>query len=268
MAAVLTVIENEYGELPDVDKLTYGAINGVMFRLGDDYTYLRSPEEATFFNEGLNGSFEGIGALWPRQRKAACALSNPSRASPHGTPVSAAAISSSPLTAKTLPSFNSPRPSRSFAVRRGRRSRSPSSRLNRKRAISRSSVIVSKFLLSSTRFLDNGLAYLRLGEFSAPFMIRYVLLWMRCSPQIRAASTWRPTRQPRRLSSTSVDISSEFVLDGAILIERFKDGNEEIYEASGKGRALTIPLVVLVNEGSASALRSLPEPYRTVAAVC
>ena len=33
-----------------------------MFRLGDDYTYLRSPEEATFFNEGLNGSFEGIGA--------------------------------------------------------------------------------------------------------------------------------------------------------------------------------------------------------------
>ena len=37
------------------------------------------------------------------------------------------------------------------------------------------------------------------------------------------------------------------------MIERFKDGNEEIYEASGKGRALTIPLVVLVNEGSASA---------------
>ncbi|MCB0255227.1 MAG: hypothetical protein KDI55_16005 [Anaerolineae bacterium] len=50
-----------------------------------------------------------------------------------------------------------------------------------------------------------------------------------------------------------MDISSEFVPEGPILIERFKDGEEQVYEATGKGSAFDIPLVVLVNEGSASA---------------
>ncbi len=62
IAAVLGILEQEYGTLPAADRLTYGAINGVMFRLDDDYTFLRDPEQARFFNEGLSGSFEGIGA--------------------------------------------------------------------------------------------------------------------------------------------------------------------------------------------------------------
>ena len=62
ISAVLGILEEDYGTLPAVDRLTYGAINGVMFRLDDDYTFLRDPEQARFFNEGLSGSFEGIGA--------------------------------------------------------------------------------------------------------------------------------------------------------------------------------------------------------------
>ena len=62
ITAVLGILEEDYGTLPAVDRLTYGAINGVMFRLDDDYTFLRDPEQARFFNEGLSGSFEGIGA--------------------------------------------------------------------------------------------------------------------------------------------------------------------------------------------------------------
>ena len=58
---------------------------------------------------------------------------------------------------------------------------------------------------------------------------------------------------PGGLLRSAVDISSEFVPDGPILIERFKDGKEQVYDATGKGQAFDIPLVVLVNEGSASA---------------
>ena len=58
---------------------------------------------------------------------------------------------------------------------------------------------------------------------------------------------------PGGLLRSAVDISSEFVPEGPILIERFKDGEEQVYEATGKGSAFDIPLVVLVNEGSASA---------------
>ena len=61
---------------------------------------------------------------------------------------------------------------------------------------------------------------------------------------------------PHSLRAATVDdlyAASRLVPDGPILIERFKDGEEQVYDASGKGRAFDIPLVVLVNEGSASA---------------
>jgi carboxyl-terminal processing protease len=52
---------------------------------------------------------------------------------------------------------------------------------------------------------------------------------------------------------TAINIVSEFVDDGVVLIERFGDGTEESYEASGDGVATEIPMVVLIDPGSASA---------------
>jgi carboxyl-terminal processing protease len=50
-----------------------------------------------------------------------------------------------------------------------------------------------------------------------------------------------------------VEVSSEFLSDGVVLTERFGDGREEVYRARAGGQATTIPLVVLVDGGSASA---------------
>jgi carboxyl-terminal processing protease len=53
--------------------------------------------------------------------------------------------------------------------------------------------------------------------------------------------------------TAAVEVSSEFIDKGPILYEKFGNGKEEPHNALGNGRALKIPLVVLVNEGSASA---------------
>jgi carboxyl-terminal processing protease len=53
--------------------------------------------------------------------------------------------------------------------------------------------------------------------------------------------------------SSAIDVSSEFIEEGLILTEKFGDGTEHTYEASGRGLATDIPLVVLINAGSASA---------------
>jgi carboxyl-terminal processing protease len=101
--------------------------------------------------------------------------------------------------------------------------------------------------------LKDSIAYLRLSDFSGP-----------ATQQIQDALDELLDQEPKGLIldlrgngggllRTSVDIASEFLLEGPVVIERFKDGTEEVFEASGKGRALDIPLVVLVNEGSASA---------------
>ena len=52
---------------------------------------------------------------------------------------------------------------------------------------------------------------------------------------------------------TSVEVASEFISDGVVLYEQYGDGRRDTYEASGEGRATDLPLVVLMNEGSASA---------------
>jgi carboxyl-terminal processing protease len=52
---------------------------------------------------------------------------------------------------------------------------------------------------------------------------------------------------------SAIDVASEFIDQGLILTERFGDGSEETYRANRRGLATEIPLVVLVDAGSASA---------------
>jgi carboxyl-terminal processing protease len=52
---------------------------------------------------------------------------------------------------------------------------------------------------------------------------------------------------------TSVEVMSEFIDEGVVLIEQYGDGNRDVYNALGNGKATDIPMVALINEGSASA---------------
>ncbi len=52
---------------------------------------------------------------------------------------------------------------------------------------------------------------------------------------------------------TAVEVASEFIEDGVILYERYAERDEEVFYVIPHGLANDIPLVVLVNEGSASA---------------
>jgi len=52
---------------------------------------------------------------------------------------------------------------------------------------------------------------------------------------------------------TAIDVASEFIDEGVILTERFGDGTEREFEATRGGLATEIPLVVLIDGGSASA---------------
>jgi carboxyl-terminal processing protease len=52
---------------------------------------------------------------------------------------------------------------------------------------------------------------------------------------------------------TSVEVASEFVGEGVILYEQYGNGERDTYQALKNGQATEIPLVVLINEGTASA---------------
>ena len=58
---------------------------------------------------------------------------------------------------------------------------------------------------------------------------------------------------PGGLVSAVVSVASQFLTDGLVLFQIDADGERREWKVSGGGRATEIPLVVLVNEGSASA---------------
>jgi carboxyl-terminal processing protease len=58
---------------------------------------------------------------------------------------------------------------------------------------------------------------------------------------------------PGGFLTTAVEVTSEFVKDGVVLYEVYGDGRRDTHRVLGNGRATDVPLVVLINEGSASA---------------
>lgn len=253
MLAVLGVLQERYGEIPDPKLLTYGAINGVTDILNDDYTELMDAETANFFNESLEGSFEGIGARVDLAKDGGVLIVEPFEGQPawnaglrrndviiavDGRDITKLSLS------EAIKLIRGPQGTRVVLT-----VRSPGQE-PRDVEVVRARIVIP---VVTARMLDNNIAYLKLGEFSGP-----------ATDQMRKALddllANRPTGlildlrgNPGGYLRTAVDIADEFLPEGTVLIERFKDGEEQVYSSTNKGRAQTIPLVVLVNEASASA---------------
>ncbi len=58
-----TVEDRFYYDLPDERTRVYGAINGLIESLGDEHSGFVDPESAEFMRQRLSGTFEGIGAV-------------------------------------------------------------------------------------------------------------------------------------------------------------------------------------------------------------
>jgi carboxyl-terminal processing protease len=253
LTAALQVMEEQTdGQLPVLD-LTRGAINGLTFQLGDDYTYLRDPEEAAFFNESLNGSFEGIGARVAEAESGGVRIVEPFSGQPawnagirRGDVI--LAVDGQDISRMTLQDaislIRGPKGSEVLLLVQSQGQDA------REIAVVRDRITVPAV---EYRMLDDGVAYLRLGEFSAPAteQVRDALESLQAENPVGLVLDLRGN--PGGFLRTAVEITSEFIDEGPVVIERFKDGREEVFQAERGGRALDIPLVVLVDEGSASA---------------
>lgn len=57
---------------------------------------------------------------------------------------------------------------------------------------------------------------------------------------------------PGGLIDSAIEVADLFLSDGVIMIEQFKDGNQEIYQAEPQDDDIQLPMVVLVDGGTAS----------------
>jgi carboxyl-terminal processing protease len=105
--------------------------------------------------------------------------------------------------------------------------------------------------------LDEGIAYVRLSRFGNTTDEELADLLPELMADNPSGMILDLRRNPGGALDTTVEIADQFLEEGLVLVERFGDGEERPFEASDEGLAEDIPLVVLVDEGSASATEVL-----------
>jgi carboxyl-terminal processing protease len=101
--------------------------------------------------------------------------------------------------------------------------------------------------------LDGDIAYIKLFSFSGNATEEFTAALEDLMDQEPVAMILDLRNNPGGERDTAVEISSQFIADGVIMYQEYGDGSRDSFEAVKGGLATDIPLVVLINEGSASA---------------
>jgi carboxyl-terminal processing protease len=249
------LIESEfYGDLPTMQEVTYGAIRGVLAALGDDGTSFIDPEYAAVMREDITGSFEGIGAVVNMLPNGRLIIVEPLP----GRPAAQAGIQRGDLVIQV---DDTPIQNMTLmeAVGLIRGPAGSTVRLTILRQGVREPFEVAivreriELEVVESRMLDDDIAYVKLTEFNA-----------KATKELKEALRELMREEPKGLIfdlrsnpggylQTSVEVTSQFLDEGLVITERGKGGIESEYSVEGGGLATEVPLVVLVNVGSASA---------------
>ncbi len=106
--------------------------------------------------------------------------------------------------------------------------------------------------VTSRYFEDQGILHLRLSQFAqgGASAIRQAIEEAR--PQGLRGIIMDVRNNPGGLLDQAVDVTSQFLGEGNVLLEQDRDGNRKPFPVKAGGAATDVPLVVLVNHGSAS----------------
>jgi len=258
---VWDLVHTRYYEQPvDDTVLMEGAINGMLSVLEDPHTRYLSPEAERAAQQSMEGEIQGIGA------EVEAVDDNIVIVSPiEGSPAEAAGLlpgdilrqaDGVELTGMNL--FDAAQ------LVRGPAGTAVHLVVERNGELLDFEIVRDVVRIISVRgeILEDGLAYIRLSHFGTTTDEELEALLPTLLAENPAGLILDLRRNPGGALDTTVNIADEFLDEGAVLVQRFGDGQERIYESSDAGLAQDIPIVVLIDEGSASASEVLAGAIR------
>jgi len=248
------IVHNQYVDQPVNDTaLMQGAIRGMMDALGDKQTFYMDPKVYENQTTQLQGSYEGIGAYVDTRGDFLTIVSpiedSPAAAAGLQPGDKVIAIDGQDMTGV------SPEEARSKIIGpEGTQVTLTISRDGQPKpllfTITRAKITVQS---AEGKMLDNGIGYIDINTFGDQTTAEMRQALDKLLAQNPKGLIIDLRNNPGGYLTTAVEVSSEFIDKGPILFEKFGNGKLEEHDALGNGRATKIPLVVLVNEGSASA---------------
>jgi len=248
------VQRNFYGELPDMQEVTYAAIRGMLGTLEDDYTAFIEPKVAAIIAEDATGEFEGIGAWVDMDEEGKLVIVGTFEGGPAET---AGLLASDRVLEVDGVSIVGSTLYEAIGLIRGLAGTEVRLLVEREGVPDPFEVTVIRARLEipiiEVEMRDDGIGYIRLHEFSATASELMESGLEELLAQEPQGIVFDLRQNPGGWLDQAVEVADLFLDDGMVLIERWSDGREEVFEAHPGDVGEDVPLVVLVNVGSASA---------------
>lgn len=252
---VMPYIKNEYdGDVPDNPELIYAAIEGMVGTLGDQFTRFVPPTVAERMREDLAGSFEGIGAFVRENEEGFTVIVRPIDGQPADEAGLLAgdvviAVNGESVAGKVLEEV--------ISLIRGPRDTQVTITIQRE-GVEPFDVTITRQLIVipvvESEMLPDNIAYVRLSSFNSNATEQLLAALNELLPQNPQALILDLRDNPGGFLDQAISVSDTFMPFGTILHERAVRLNiDQTYYSADGDIAEAIPMVVLVNEGSASA---------------
>lgn len=252
---VLDSINSEYlKKTADSKTLFYGALTGMVGALGDPYSSFFPPKDAAQFDEQVEGQFEGIGAEIGFNDEKQLTVIAPLP----GTPAEKAGLK----TADRILAIDSQETTNmnvDEAVQkiRGKKGTTVTITILHEGAKAVEDITITRDAIKVPSMewkMDGDFAYIRIYSFSGNVVSDFNRIKKEVVDKKPKGILLDLRGNPGGYLDAAVDISGNFLTSGTtVVIESFGTGKEQVYRSSGSAMFADVPVVVLVNKGSASA---------------
>jgi carboxyl-terminal processing protease len=241
-------------EAADADQMIAGAINGMLDTLDDQgHTRYNTPEEWARQQESLSGEFEGIGAYVGQEGGLPVIV-----APIEGSPAEAAGIEAGDIilringertegmTIDEVVSRIRGEPGTDVTLTVQQLKRDGPIEIT----ITRAQVQIPAI---TWRMLPGDVAHIRLSQFSEKAKPELQRALREAREQGAQSIIFDLRNNPGGLLEQAIGVASQFLpRDEVVLRVRDRDGNEQVYRANENNPETDLPIVVLINAGSAS----------------
>lgn len=242
----------------DPQKLYYGAIQGMVAAVGDPYTVFLPPQAQKTAKEQLGGSFEGVGIQLGYNKDKRLVVIAPLK----DTPAERAGVKPGDLILKidnkdtsslTLPE--------AVGLIRGQKGSTVSLQLlgenesNPKEVKLTRDTIVVKTVVFEAKNTKAGkkIGYLRLSAFGENTKQEWDAAVSEALTQGSSGIVVDVRNDPGGFLDAAIYIASEFLDGGKVVLQEDAQGERQEQGVTRVGKILKLPVVVLINKGSASA---------------
>lgn len=246
-------IQTRYVDVVDVPTLVDGAIAGMVDSLGDQYSSYMDPEMYALFDTDISGDVEGIGVVIRTieetgEIEVGTVLRN--------APAEAAGVLPGDIfievNGENVVGLNQ---SELALLVRGPSGTDVTITFRRGEELVEKVITRARFEVPNVEYevLEGDIGYISMSDFNSRARSQLDTALEEINVNELNGLIFDIRGNPGGLLSAAIDITSAFIEDGVILYETFGDGTEEVFEANGNFAGIEVPIVLLIDETSASA---------------